>query len=202
MKTLPEVEQGASVGILGGSFDPPHLGHQMLALCALALEPIDQLWVIPCADHPFSKKLSPFEQRLEMCNLAFSSMDSRIRICGLENTLPAPNYSVKTLQAIKQRRADLQLSFFMGSDVFLDLPKWREPEGLAELSQLIVFLRQGVGAVDLSQVSFTAKIHDDFVLPHVKSTLIRERLREKESQVGFVDRRVLAYIKKQKLYLS
>lgn len=200
MNTLPEVEQGASVGILGGSFDPPHLGHQILALCALALEPIDQLWVMPCADHPFSKKLSSFEKRLEMCRLAFGSMDSRIRICDLESTLVAPNYSVKTLAFIKDQRPDLKLSFCMGSDVFIDLPKWREPERLAQLSQLIVFLRQGVDAIDLSLTPFKAKVHEEFVLPHVKSTLIRERLRKKESQIGFVDRRVLAYIEKNDLY--
>ena len=53
--SLPSVPKGAHVGILGGSFDPPHLSHQLLALSALALEPLDALWVMPCADHPFAK---------------------------------------------------------------------------------------------------------------------------------------------------
>jgi nicotinate-nucleotide adenylyltransferase len=188
------------VGILGGSFDPPHLGHQLLAVCALALEDIDELWVIPCADHPFAKKLSSFDHRIQMCRLAFSAMDKRVKIVDIERSLPGPSYTVKTLDAIRKKQPDLSLTFIMGSDVFLDLPKWREPERLAQLSQLSVFLRQGAGKIDLSQTPYQAKVHSEFVLPHVKSTLIRDSLRSGVSKPPFVDRRVLAYVNEQKLY--
>jgi len=188
------------VGILGGSFDPPHLGHQILALCALALEDIDALWVIPCADHPFSKKLSTFDHRMEMCRLAFGSMDKRVKIVDIERTLPGPSYTVQTLEAIRKKQPAASLTFIMGSDVYLDLPKWREPERIAQLCQLAVFLRQGGGKIDPAQNPYQARVHNEFVLPHVKSTLIRDSLRSGISQSAFVDRRVLKYVNEQKLY--
>lgn len=200
MITLPKTNEGERVGILGGSFDPPHLGHQILALCALALEDLDQLWVIPCADHPFSKKLSAFEHRVHMCELAFSPADERISVVGIENELSAPSFTVKTLEAIKRERPSLQLSFIMGSDVYLDLPKWSHPEKLAALSRLVVFLREGTPLADLSEVAVAAEFHTEFVLPHVKSTLIRENIRNKALKNAFVDRRVLAYALRNGLY--
>jgi nicotinate-nucleotide adenylyltransferase len=200
MIKLPKTRDNARVGILGGSFDPPHLGHQILALCALALEDIDQLWVIPCADHPFSKKLSSFEHRMEMCQLAFSFAGSNIEVVGIENELSGPSYTVKTLEAIREAQPKLELSFIMGSDVYLDLPKWQEPQNLAALARLVVFLRQGTELSDLTKVGFEAEIHDAFVLPHVKSTLIRESIRNNQTQTAFVDRRVLSYVIENALY--
>lgn len=196
---LPQTKPGAHVGILGGSFDPPHLGHQMLALCALALEKIDQLWIIPCADHPFSKQLSPFHHRFEMCKLAFGHLGENVRVLDVENTLAAPNYTVKTIEAIHQARPNATLSFIMGSDVYMDLPRWHHPEKIAQLCRLVVFLREG-SALHENTVPFNAYIHREFSLPHVQSTLIREKIRLNVSHSAFVDHRVLDYLQHNKLY--
>lgn len=200
MITLPEVDKNSRIGILGGSFDPPHLGHQVLAVCALALEGIDQMWIMPCADHPFSKKLSSFEHRMNMSKLAFGMFDSRVKVIDVENQLPAPSYSVKTLEAIHGENSELRLTLIMGSDVYLDLARWQNPEKLAELCEISVFLREGSPLSKLSKVAVPAKINDQFVLPHIKSTAIREMLQGTEREPPFVDRGVLDYIKQHKLY--
>src|SRR5207245_959435 len=126
-------------------------------------ENIDQLWVIPCGDHPFSKKLSSFKDRFEMCRLAFETL-ANVQVVGIENELSAPSYTVKTLEAIRQQKPTLQMTFIMGSDVYLDMPKWRDPDKLAELSRLVVFLRQGSKLSDLTQLPYAPQIHSEFVL--------------------------------------
>lgn len=198
MITLPKTEHGSRIGILGGSFDPPHLGHQLLAVCALALEPIDQFWVMPCADHPFSKKLSSFEHRMHMAKLAFAAFDSRVKIIGIENELEGPSYSVKTLEAIRNKEPSLELNLVMGSDVYEDLTRWKNPEQLAKLSRIIVFLRENSPLKEGGAIP--AKIHRQFVLPHIKSTVIREMFQNSDAEPSFLDRRVLDYVRKNGLY--
>lgn len=202
MKQLPKTKDNARIGILGGSFDPPHLGHQILAVCALALEKIDELWVLPCADHPFSKKLSPFEHRFKMCEIAFAMLKANVKVVDIERRLPAPNYSVKTLEKIRELRPSIEIDWIMGSDVYLDLPKWKDPQKLATLSQIVVFRRQGTSLSALREIPFPAKVHDQFELPHVKSTEIREMLRDGEAKEGFIDKSVLEYAMKHQLYFS
>jgi nicotinate-nucleotide adenylyltransferase len=95
MQHIPSVKSGAQIGILGGSFDPPHIGHQLLALSFMALEPVDELWVIPCANHVFKGALSAFSHRLAMCSLAFARLHN-VRVLDVENHLTAPNYTLRT----------------------------------------------------------------------------------------------------------
>src|SRR5258708_38432850 len=96
---LPTVKQNASIGILGGSFDPPHLCHQLLALSFLSLEPLDELWVIPCADHAFKNNLSSFPHRFAMCEIAFERIQ-KVLVLDLESKLATPNYTIETINAI------------------------------------------------------------------------------------------------------
>lgn len=200
MITLPAIKPKSRVGILGGSFDPPHLGHQLLGVCALALESVDQLWVMPCADHPFSKKLSPFDHRMTMVKLAFGMFDTRVQVIDLEKQLAGPSYSVKTLEAIRKITPHLDVSLIMGSDVYLDLARWKNPEKLAELCSISVFLREGSPLSGLSSVGVPAKIHDQFVLPHIKSTTIRKMIGDQRKDLPFVDQSVMDYIHKNELY--
>src|SRR5580658_1402932 len=118
MSNLP-ANTGSNIGLLGGSFDPPHLGHSLLALSFLALEPIDELWIIPCQNHAFKGCLNSFEQRFDMCKLAFSRINN-IRVLDLENSIDPPNYTIKTLDLILSKRPDLNLFFAIGSDLITD----------------------------------------------------------------------------------
>ena len=111
---LPEIKNGSSVGILGGSFDPPHLCHELLALSFLALEPITDLWVIPCANHAFKDNLTSFAHRLAMCKLAFSRLNN-VHVLAIEENLATPNFTINTLEAILQKRPDLKIFFGLGS---------------------------------------------------------------------------------------
>ena len=181
------------VGILGGSFDPPHIAHQLLALSALSLEPIDELWVVPCADHPFAKNLSSFEHRLKMCELAFSRFQN-VKVLDVEKHLPTPNYTVRTLEYFLQQQSDLRLSFIIGSDVVEQFSTWHESERILELCEVIVYLREGFEAKIPS--SNRILVRSGMVLPGIKS----REIRAKANGFSFTDTRVAQYIADKRLY--
>lgn len=201
--TLPAITKGAKIGILGGSFDPPHLCHQLLAMSMLALEPIDQLWIMPCADHPFQKSLRSFEHRFAMCTRAFSRFNSSVQVVALENSLPSPNFTVNTLKAIKSIYPDCELFLAMGSDIISEIPKWYQPAQLAVLSKTIIFLRDGFSIPELPEELKDARIHRGIVLPDLRSTYVRGHLKkngEHSADSLLLDEKVLQYIKNNNLY--
>lgn len=166
------------MGILGGSFDPPHLGHQLLALSALATTPIDLLWVMPCAGHAFAKDLSAFEHRFKLCELAFSHLH-KTEVLRLESYLPSPSYTINTIETIVQLRPDLKLSLIMGSDLLEHFDSWEGSDKLREFCDLSIFDRKSL-------------------LPGVQSSQIREAV--SVGDFKNLDLQVKKYIKENNLY--
>jgi nicotinate-nucleotide adenylyltransferase len=189
---LPDVDEGARVALLGGSFNPPHIAHALLAHAALAASDADVVWVSPCASHPFGKDLAAISDRVEMCTLAFRHLGDAVRVVPIEERLPAPSYTVQTLRAVRAARPDLQLRWIAGGDILSELHLWREHEALRDLCEMFIVPRAGHeadGAVGL-----------DFALPEVSSTSIRARLARSETPSGALDGEVLAYIRQHGLY--
>ena len=201
-KVLPWAPQGTRVGILGGSFDPPHLCHQLLALSTLALEPIDMLWIIPCADHPFHKKMSSFEHRTQMCSFAFSRLGPEVHVVPIEKYLPAPSYTVRTLENIHLLRPGIKLFFTMGSDILEQIPNWLEPEKLEHLSEIIIYLREGFPIKKIPAPFQKIRIHDGYILPNIQSTHIRKDFKKPSSHpnLTLIDQKVTHYIQEHRLY--
>lgn len=201
-KVLPLAPPGTRVGILGGSFDPPHLCHQLLALSTLALEPIDMLWIIPCADHPFHKKMSSFEHRSQMCSLAFSRLGPEVHVVPIEKYLPAPSYTVRTLENIHLLRPGIKLFFTMGSDILEQIPNWLEPEKLAHLSEIIIYLREGFPIQKIPAPLHKIRIHDGYILPNIQSTHIRKDLKDPSTHpnLTLIEQTVSSYIQEHRLY--
>jgi nicotinate-nucleotide adenylyltransferase len=171
--------KSANIGILGGSFDPPHLGHQLLALAALSTLPIDSLWVIPCANHAFNKSLTSFEHRHKMCELAFSHLHNT-RVLDIEYKLPAPSYTLHTLEHILKLRPDLSLTLVMGSDLMENFGSWEGSEQIKKICTLSVFDRATL-------------------LPGVQSSQIRESV--KSRNFSNLDLKIVDYIKHEQLYV-
>jgi len=195
---LPKTKTGAKVGILGGSFDPPHLSHQLLALSALSLEGLDQLWIIPCADHPDrTKSMSPFEHRLKLCELAFSHFGTSLQVLAIEENMPRPNFTVRTLEAIASAKPDLKLSLILGSDILNDLHNWQEPEKLEDLCEVVVFLRDGFALPKVPSILKKPRIHAGFFLPNIQSHFVRADLAKTKD---LLDQKVAEYIQTQGLY--
>jgi nicotinate-nucleotide adenylyltransferase len=187
---VPPLRGLGRIGLLGGSFNPPHLGHLLIATAVYAVEEIDHLWVIPTASHAFGKDLAPFADRVRMCHLAFRHLAGGAAVLDIEERLPKPSYTVNLLRALHALRPGIKPMWIAGSDVLADLPRWKEPEEVQRLARFVVVPRKG----------FEGGARLGIDLPLLSSTDVRTLLRDGKSIEGLVDREVLAYIERRGLY--
>src|SRR5438309_2044888 len=132
------------IGILGGTFDPVHLGHLIMAEQCREQGQLDQVWFIPAArpPHKQDRPLTGFVHRTEMLALAIAGMPA-FRVDELEKDRPGPSYTAETLQELQGRHPDTQFALLLGSDCLPDLPMWKNPTRILELAELLVFSRPG-----------------------------------------------------------
>lgn len=141
------------VGIYGGTFDPPHLGHMRAARAALDRLELDELILIP-AKLPPHKDLSsgsaPAEDRFAMTALmADGLLDPRVSVSRIELDREGRSYTADTLRLLHARRPEDELFLLMGTDMFLTLQNWYEPETIAKLATLVPFARTGTDSAAL-----------------------------------------------------
>jgi nicotinate-nucleotide adenylyltransferase len=153
------------IAVYGGSFDPPHVAHLLAAAYALAVGAFDELLVIPVFAHPFQKRLSSFEHRTRMCELAFAELE-HVTVSRLEQELPVPSRTLSTLEALTRERPFAELSLIVGSDVLAETSKWHAFEKVLRLAPAFVIGRAGYPHPQASAVT----------LPGVSSTRVRELL--------------------------
>jgi len=130
------------LGIFGGSFDPVHLGHLLLADCCLAQTELDEVWFVPIAHQPL-KPAGPQasnEHRLAMLQHACAPR-SMFKIKTIELDRGGVSYSIDTLEAIRNEHPDAELFFLMGADSLADLPKWHRPTDICRLATPLVVHR-------------------------------------------------------------
>lgn len=130
------------VGVLGGTFDPVHLGHQVLAECARAQLELEQVLWVPAGDpwRKVGRRVTPAEHRLAMVRLA-NEGNPAFGLCSLEVERHGPSYSVDTLEELRRQYPAGELFFLMGLDALRDLPNWRDPERLIRLATMAAALR-------------------------------------------------------------
>ena len=128
------------IGVFGGAFDPPHIGHRVVAQDVLERLHLDQLLVVPTA-HPVHRETSlSAGLRLELTRVAFADAD-RIDVSDIEFENDRPSYMVETLESIRDRQGAADLWLIIGSDQYAVFETWNEPERILELAQLAVMKR-------------------------------------------------------------
>lgn len=202
--SLPFAPENAKIGILGGSFDPPHRCHQLLALNFLTTEPINFIWIMPCADHPMKKNLSNFNDRFNMCKLAFSKLGKKVKVIDVEKHLPPPNYTINTIKTILSVRPDIKISIGIGSDILTQLKKWKSNDELLKIVKIIVFQRKHFPVTKSNYLKKNKEIfiNKGCVLLDIKSRQIKTltKTKNKKKQIPFVDKEISEYIKNNSLY--
>ncbi|HUG05376.1 MAG TPA: nicotinate-nucleotide adenylyltransferase [Candidatus Limnocylindria bacterium] len=130
------------LGILGGTFDPPHLGHLVVAQEACRRIPLDRVLFVPASvpPHKLDAVDTPARLRLEMVRAAIEG-DDRFEACALELERDGPSYTVDTLRELSAREPDAELFLLLGADQFRELSTWREPAAIAELATLVLIPR-------------------------------------------------------------
>jgi nicotinate-nucleotide adenylyltransferase len=182
-------EAPETIGILGGSFDPPHVAHTLLAAYVLAAYPIDRVLVVPTYQHPFGKRLAPFEHRLAMCKCAFADL-RRVEVSTIERDLGGESRTVRTLETLKTRLPHAKLRLVMGSDLLGETPRWHAFDRIEALAPP---LPVGRGGHEYDrQLPIT--------LPPVSSTALRQRLADGADVRGWLSLSVIEYIERHSLY--
>ena len=176
--------------VFGGSFDPPHAAHVLAAAYVLAAHGIARVLVTPTAAHAFGKRLSSFDDRLRMCELAFAPLRD-VELCAIERTLPQPNYTLTTLQALAERYPDVQLRLVLGTDLRAETHAWHDFDSICALAPPLWVARQG-HEVERGEPA----------LPEISSTEIRRRVLAGEPTIGLLSPAVADYIREHGLYRS
>ena len=178
------------IALLGGSFNPPHVGHAMAAWWALATQGVREVWLLPSYRHPFGKALAPFEDRVEMCRRAVAAIRGA-HVCTAEAELrddPHCGRTARTLEHLRAKHPDLDFALVVGADILPDTPKWWRWDRVQALARVVVVGRQGYAG------------GEGPALPAVSSTEIRDRLARGEDVSALVPRRVAEYALERGLY--
>jgi len=194
------------VGIFGGSFDPPHVGHLLVAQDACEALSLDRMLVIPAGQQPLKRGVrTPAADRLAMTRLGFGSL-SGIMVDPIEIERGGLSYMVDTVESLRQRWPSADLHVLVGEDAAATFSQWKEPARLRSMARVVV-LRRVVASEDPVP---SPELASALALPwqqlatrrvDVSSTEIRARVRDGRSIRGFVTDDVAKYIVSTGLYL-
>ncbi|WP_079910598.1 nicotinate-nucleotide adenylyltransferase [Paenibacillus sp. 32352] len=193
------------VGIMGGTFDPIHIGHLIAAQCAFEQGGLDQVWFMP-TNVPPHKRQAPGatpEQRWEMVCRAVEGHPS-FRPLDIELQKGGVSYSIDTVKLLKQQHPDIRFSYIIGADMVQFLPKWYKFEELLQLISFIGLQRPGY-PLDIGELPEPVKGSVTFVtmpLMELSSTYIRERVAAGKTIRYMVPDRVYDYIEESGIYGS
>jgi nicotinate-nucleotide adenylyltransferase len=136
------------IGIFGGTFDPIHTGHLILAEQAREQGQLDQVWFLPAPRPPQKEgnSITRYDLRVEMLQLALAGRTDFL-INEVEHERDGPSYTIDTLTELKRRYPDHQFFLILGGDSLADLPLWREPQGIIAQAGLLVMARPGVAVM-------------------------------------------------------
>jgi nicotinate-nucleotide adenylyltransferase len=179
----------ACVAIYGGSFNPPHVAHAMVAAWLRWSGRADEVWLLPVYRHAFEgqhqKRLAPFELRLRWTEAMARDVGEGVRVCAIEAELPVPSYTIDTLRTLAARHPEHRFRLVVGSDVLQQLPLWRSWTEIDRHFAPIVVGRQGhPGGAGVEAVDF----------PAISSTELRRRLLSGEEAGVWLCRSVAAEI--------
>jgi nicotinate-nucleotide adenylyltransferase len=194
------------LGILGGTFNPPHIGHLICAQEAHRELRLDRVLMIPARIPPHKpvEHEPGAEHRLELCRRAAAG-DDRFEVSTLELSREGPSYTVDTLHELTANDPQAELFLIVGGDIAAGLPRWREPERVLELATVAVAKRRGTArsSVDTALESLPGGERAQFFsMPRigVSSTLVRRRVRSGQPIRYLVPDAVAGYIAEHRLY--
>lgn len=185
------------IALFGGSFNPPHVAHQMAALYVLETQPVDQVWIVPTYVHPFQKQLATFEDRATMCKLMAAPLGDRVVVSKIEEELAQrPGFRAsRTLDLVHYLvEQGLEVRLIVGSDILAETAKWYRWSDIVNKAPLIILAREGSEVPPGSMLTGVP-------MPGISSTQIRRAHAAADPAVmNLVPRSVYAYMVQHNLY--
>lgn len=198
------IAEGMRIGVLGGSFDPIHLGHIGVARAVADALALDRVLLMPAAQAPLRDAgvQASGAQRAEMVRRAIADAgDARLELCELELSRGGTSYTAETLRALGVERPGDAFIWIVGDDQFAKLGSWREPEELAGRAEWAVYARPGWAAGDAAPIAGLRWRRVEAKAEWaISSSEVRDRLACGESVVGLVADKVIEYIRETGLY--
>jgi len=198
------------LGLFGGSFDPVHYGHLLLAECCREQCRLDAVWFLPAAvpPHKQDRELTPAAARIEMLELVIAG-NPAFSVCRCETDRGGVNYTVDTLAHIRDEDPSRELFLLLGADMLADLPHWRNAARVCELAVPVAVRRPGCGTIEfdgLREIASPERIElvrcHQVEMPEIgiSGTDLRRRVRSGRSIRYQVPRAVEMYIETHGLY--
>lgn len=196
------------LGILGGSFDPVHLGHLVMAETCRERLRLDEVWFVPAGHppHKTDRELAPAKARADMLEFALAGIPE-FQVSNLELDKSTTSFTVETLEALKSEDPDRELFLLIGADSLYDFPSWKNPQRILELAQVVAVNRgrQDPPSLDELEEKLGSEAMDRIqivTMPGIglASTDIRHRIRSGHSIRFLVPKAVEAYIIEHKVY--
>lgn len=190
-----------STALFFGSFNPIHIGHLIIADAILLEKEIDQVWFVVSPQNPFKSKDSLLSEnsRYYLTQIATED-DPRFAVSNIEFSLPKPSYTIDTLNYLSEKYPRKEFSLLIGGDNLKNFHKWKNYEAILEKYKLYVYKRPHTDSSNAIQHSNIR--HLDVPLMDISSTLIRERIKNRQSIKYLVTDKVLDEIEKAGFYLS
>lgn len=200
------------LGIFGGTFDPVHVGHLILAEECREQARLDRVLFVPAArpPHKLERALTPFHHRAEMLELAIAG-NPAFRVDRMEEERAGPSFTAHTLQLLREREPRAELFLILGSDSLTDLPRWYEPAAILEMATLLIVARRGHTPLDAAAIRTELQLSPSFpirleVVPmaflEISSSDLRDRLAAARTIRYQVPRAVEIYLKEKSLYAA
>ena len=188
------------IGVLGGSFNPIHIGHAILANYITQCTDIEQLWLMVSPQNPLKSELpqSYDVHRLAMTELVASKCDNVIT-SGFEFTLPKPSYTVDTLKALREKFPQHEFVLVIGADNWQNFEKWKDWQEILDKHNILVYPRMGSEIVIPDDLCNKVEKLDSPII-EILSTYIREQLKKGKNMNFFLPKDVYRYILENNLY--
>lgn len=184
------------IGILGGSFDPPHAGHILIARQVRKLMKLDEIWLMPYYKHSWDSTASSAKHRFVMAKLI---EEKGIIVSAEEIKSKRKSYTIQTVRRLKRKYPHV-FFWIAGSDILSDFKRWRKHEELIKEIKFLVVPRKGFSPRSKLPKGFLFISSPEFVTSDISSSIIRHKIKDGLSVDGLIPKPVLLYIQKHKLY--
>lgn len=194
------VSRTETIGILGGSFNPIHIGHLMLAAYLTQWNYVDKIWLTLSPLNPLkdASGLLPDMKRLDMISIAIRGAKD-IDVCDIELSMPRPSYTINTLDLLARRYPSKHFKLIIGSDNWRIFDKWRDYQRIIDDYGVIVYPRPGY---PIDPVSVDGMYAAEAPIADISSTFIRSAISKGKDMTCFLPQGVFKYISENGLYLQ
>jgi len=191
------MKKNNKTGVFGGLFDPPHIGHLIVAQSVLEEFRLDKIMFVPAGNPPHKSRYSSYELRYKMTLLATKS-NERFSVSNIEKEILGKTYTVEVLRTLKKRIKGL-VYLIIGSDQWQEIKTWKTPKALLRECKIIVVPRPNYKIEEIKFFSKKISISHSPLID-ISSSNIRKKTRKKHSIRYLVPPRVYRFIKQKKLY--